>query len=247
MRLEVRSAGIAAILICVTLLSGAVFVMGLLAGYDIGHQSQLAAQQVVTSYPLQVPPADQANQNVASNTARSPIPGGPASTPRAQAPSVGKTMTASVPAIKPETVAKRTDYASNPPRRGVTESDDEGGDTAAEPAPVESLAPKATPRVANLESTPAPMPRHRPYNIQIQAAMDSSSAGEMVRRLEGLGYRPHLIPTNINGSTWYKVEVGPYATQADAAAAEISLRQKYNNQYGHGAAAPGAGSTDEDE
>ncbi len=214
--------------------------MGLLAGYDIGHQSQLAAQQVVTSYPLQSPPVDQTSTAAAS----SEVPLGhnaAAPTPIAQ-----KTVVASAPLAKPDAVAKRTDFVKPPPRK-VTESDDEGGDAASAPAPVESMAPKTPARVANLGPTPAPMPRHRPYNIQIQAAMDSASAGEMVRRLEGLGYRPHLIPTNINGSTWYKVEVGPYATQAEAAAAESSLRQKYNEEYGRGGSVPASGSTDEDE
>lgn len=240
MRLEIRSAGIFAILICVTLLSGAVFVMGLLAGYDIGHQSQVAAQQVVTSYPLQPPPTDQAGPNVASNAAP-PAHEGAGSTPVAQ-----KTAIANVTPSKAPAITRKTDYFSPPPR-GVTESD-EVGDTAGEPAPVESTAPKTPARVANVEPTPAPMPHRRPYNIQIQAAMDSASAGEMVRRLEGLGYRPHLIPTNINGSTWYKVEVGPYATQAEAAAAESGLRQRYNDQYGRGNSAKASGgSTDEDE
>jgi hypothetical protein len=58
----------------------------------------------------------------------------------------------------------------------------------------------------------------------------------MVKRLGALGYQPHLLPTQINGSTWYKVEVGPYTTQEEATAAEGELRKKYNSTYGGGGA-----------
>ena len=64
--------------------------------------------------------------------------------------------------------------------------------------------------------------------------MDSASASQMVKRLQTLGYQPHTVPTTINGATWYKVEVGPYATQAEAASAEADLRLKYNATYGRG-------------
>ena len=35
--------------------------------------------------------------------------------------------------------------------------------------------------------------------------MDRSGADEMVQRLQGLGYQPHLVPAQLNGQTWYKV------------------------------------------
>src|SRR5215469_3999536 len=57
MRFEVKGGGIAAIVFAVTLLSGAVFVMGLLAGYDVGRQAQLDTAQLATSYPLQSQPS----------------------------------------------------------------------------------------------------------------------------------------------------------------------------------------------
>ena len=78
----------------------------------------------------------------------------------------------------------------------------------------------------------------RPLYIQIQAAMDLAGARQMMKRLLQLGYQSHLAPTTISGRTWYKVEVGPYATQEEAAAAESQLRQQYNSTYGAGSPGP---------
>ena len=64
--------------------------------------------------------------------------------------------------------------------------------------------------------------------------MDRNGAGEMIHRLQALGYQPHLVPTQLAGQTWYKVEVGPYATQEEAAAAQQEMRAKYNTTYGGG-------------
>ena len=43
MRFEIKSGGIVAILFSVAALSGAVFMLGLLAGYDVGRESQSSA------------------------------------------------------------------------------------------------------------------------------------------------------------------------------------------------------------
>src|SRR5215813_3913216 len=56
MRFEVKAGGVAAILFAMTLLSGAVFALGLLAGYDVGRQAQIDSAQLATSYPLQPQP-----------------------------------------------------------------------------------------------------------------------------------------------------------------------------------------------
>ena len=67
--------------------------------------------------------------------------------------------------------------------------------------------------------------------------MDRSGADEMVHRLQGLGYQPHLVPAQLNGQTWYKVVIGPYPTQEAATAAQSEMRAKYNRLYGGGVSA----------
>ena len=189
---------------------------GLRAGYDIGQQSQPLPDKVATDYPLTAPPPPAAAQ---TTTAEAP----------AAAPSVAPAALEQPPPAPPPS---KPELASNPPSGAV-----------ARPKPPSLSPPAETDEGSGSETSdedsdePAQPPAraaHKPYNIEIQAAMDSTSASQMVRRLERLGYQPHLAPTELNGATWYKVEVGPYATQAEAAAAETALRQKYNATYGHG-------------
>src|SRR5215469_14754757 len=66
MRFEVRAGGIAAILFAMTLLSAAVFALGLLAGYDVGRQAQIDSAQLATNYALQPPPSAAAPSSQAS-------------------------------------------------------------------------------------------------------------------------------------------------------------------------------------
>jgi cell division protein FtsN len=117
------------------------------------------------------------------------------------------------------------------------------------PAPRERTAPAGIAAPSERMAATAPHYRRHPYNIQIEAAMDRNGADSMAQRLQRLGYTPHLVPTLIAGQTWYKVEVGPYATQDEAAAAQEQLRQKYNSAYGGGSDATkpaGAGSGSDD-
>jgi cell division septation protein DedD len=212
MRFDIRSGGIAGILIGILLLSGAVFVMGLLAGYDIGHQSQIAAQQVAVNYSLPAPPATEPSPAVPVAAASPSDTGKPKQLARAPKPEI-------------------------PVRPDVADSADEPSDATDD---ADASAPESSPSPAQIAAIAAPAPpsstHHKPFNIQIQAAMDAASANDMVRRLEALGYRPHMTPTELNGSTWYKVVVGPYTTKEEAATAEAELRKKYNATYGGGGA-----------
>jgi len=228
MRFEIRGGGIAAILITVTLLSCAVFVLGLLAGYDVGREAQIATTQVTTAYPLQPPPAAAASVSASGNASPPPEAGG-AVDAGAAAPNPAQVRPASnVAPRRPAGPAK----APPPPPPVEAESAPPSEAEPPEAAPLSAETPSE--RTAALEN-PAPARAHRkPYNIQIQAAMDMDGANQMIRRLQQLGYSPHLVPTDIGGQRWYKVEVGPYATQDEAASAESQLRQKYNATYGGG-------------
>jgi cell division septation protein DedD len=73
--------------------------------------------------------------------------------------------------------------------------------------------------------------RHKPFNIQIDAVMDRANAEQMVGRLQRLGYHAFLAPTNIEGQTWWRVKVGPYHSEDEAATAEQQLREQYRDTY----------------
>ncbi|HXZ89322.1 MAG TPA: SPOR domain-containing protein [Candidatus Binataceae bacterium] len=229
MRFEIRSGGIAAILIGLALLSGGVFVLGLLAGYDVGRESQTTTEQVATAYPVQAPPAAVQNANVATVSAAE---AGVATT------STGTSETGK-PAVEPEATANGVDKGSvNPASSGGPDAVAQGVSPTATPSPSPAAEPSniASNGEASEEGGDAAAHegRHKPYNIQIRAAMDLNGGNAMMKRLEQLGYQAHLLPTEIAGQTWYRVEVGPYTSQQEAAAAEVELRQKYNSTYGGG-------------
>ncbi|HLW69032.1 MAG TPA: SPOR domain-containing protein [Candidatus Binataceae bacterium] len=227
MRFDIRSGGIAGILIGILLLSGAVFVMGLLAGYDIGHQSQIAAQQVTESYTIP-PPA----------TAPSPaVPVAAASASGSDQSATVSSPSAASPIGKPKKQLAGATKSEIPVKPDAADAADETADST---DGADTSAPESSPSPAQVAAIATPAApsniRRKPFNIQIQAAMDAASANDMVKRLEGLGYRPHMTPTELNGSTWYKVVVGPYTTKEEAATAEAELRKKYNATYGGGGA-----------
>src|SRR3979409_1838982 len=72
MRFEIKTGGIAAILVGVAALSFAVFLLGLLAGYDVGRESQTSAAPVATAYPVGAPPDSATNSAPAPAAVPSP-------------------------------------------------------------------------------------------------------------------------------------------------------------------------------
>ena len=267
MRFEIKSGGVVAILFGVAALSGAVFVFGLLAGYDVGRESQSSVAQVATAYPLGTPPATdvasaapsggsaadasaaKVDHSVTAETTPPP-PVNPAA-PVAPIPAVASAKPVIAKHTKPIARATPTAYAPAPERMasaappssamdsppGSPADDENAADAgdAGDATDTEAPAPRAVAPAAA-----RPQAHHKPFNIQIEAAMDRSGADEMVRRLHGLGYQPHLVPAQLNGQTWYKVVIGPYPTQEAAAAAQTEMRAKYNRRYGGAASAASA-------
>jgi cell division septation protein DedD len=244
MRFEIKGGGFFAILLGIVALSSAVFIFGLLAGYDVGRQSASATAQVATNYSIPSAPLV---------TASAAPPAAPVAAPSAVAANENPAE-----ADSEDTVAK--------PVKGHAVADASSGDESAmsgevPPPPDEGSAPPSTSGAAQRTASAdenstddtgdtgssdeeAPPPKKHGFNIQIQAAMDLSGANQMIRRLKTIGYPAHMVATPIDGQTWYKVEVGPYPSQEGAAAAQATMRQKYNDAYGgHGGAAGAGGST----
>ncbi|MBE3604850.1 SPOR domain-containing protein [bacterium] len=238
MRFEIKSGGIVAILVGIAALSGAVFVLGLLAGYDVGRESAASQAQVAAVYPLESPPAAE------SSVAAAPTPAAPASRTGSAESGGGAVAPATLHPARtpgsPSSAAEESSHENGQPLEADRSSPETSSAGRAAPTPARRLAATNPPN----PPARAAESRRRPYNIQIQAAMDRSGADEMVRRLENLGYSAHITPTELAGQTWYKVEVGPYATQAEAEAAQAQLRTRYNSAYGRaGGAAPSSTGT----
>jgi septal ring-binding cell division protein DamX len=241
MRFEIKGGGFFAILLGIVALSSAVFIFGLLAGYDVGRQSASATAQVATNYSIPSAPLVTAS---AAPAARASVAAPPAVAANDN-PTEGDSEDTTAKPVKGHAVPDAS-------------SGDEGEMSGeVPPPPDESTAPPSTSGAAQRTASAdensaddtadtgssdeeAPPPKKHGFNIQIQAAMDLSGANQMIRRLKTIGYPAHMVATPIDGQTWYKVEVGPYPSQEGAAAAQATMRQKYNDAYGgHGGAAGG--------
>ena len=225
MRFEIRAGGAFLILLGLVGLSGAVFALGLVAGYEMARQNQPDLNQISSTYPLpnlpasgekpapvsEMSPAAAALPSVASAPALPAVPIKPPARAAGEVPSAARTSPATVARLKPRSEAP----AVNRPARDNGNESDEDSETASAPAaPARALAPGA-----------------KPYNIQIEAVMDKSGADEMVSRLKTLGYNAQEAKVALNGQTWYRVRIGPYASADEANAAQNKLREQYKQAY----------------
>ncbi len=222
MRFEIRAGGGFLILFGLLGLSGAVFLLGLVAGNFMARQNQPDINQISSTYPLPNPPEKPAPVSemspaaaVSPAVASAPAPSSVSMKP--PAPAIGEAEATPAARTSPATVARLKPPAEEPAvnRPAAEEDSDDATGTADKPA-------------AALHALP---PGARPYNIQIEAVMDKSGADEMVSRLKALGYNAQEVKTAMNGSTWYRVRIGPYASADQATAAQNQLREQYKQAY----------------
>lgn len=222
MRFEIRAGGAFLILIGLAGLSGVVFALGLVAGYQMARQTSPDTSQVASVYPLPNPPPESQPSQVASPAEANAAPS-PAAASRVASKMPPKPVPAAAPSVAaPAPVAQpapRVAKAVAPPPPAPRPAEDETGSAIDQGNRGERAAP-----------APA-LVHHKPYNIQIDAVMDRTNAQNMASKLQRLGYRAYLVPTEIGDQTWWRVRVGPYDTQDEAAAAEQELRTRYRMSY----------------
>src|SRR5260370_666579 len=68
MRFEIRKGGAFLILVALVGLSGAVFALGLVAGYQMARQNQPDVNQTSTTYPLPAAPAEESKEEPGAET-----------------------------------------------------------------------------------------------------------------------------------------------------------------------------------
>lgn len=228
MRFEIGPAGGFVILVGLLGLSAAVFFLGMISGREMA-QSEQGQSQLASVYPM---PAG-------APAAPAPIAAAPPKPPAAAAVASETMPPAALP--KPPLAHKappRPILANVPPKRPSAPAAEESGtDAAASSDESDTGAEEST------ASAPPPstgMHGHG-YNIVIDAAMDRAAANRMASRLLGLGYTSHIVPTQISGQTWYRVQVGPYPTPDDARAAQAQLRAAYTARYANRAGAASTG------
>ncbi len=240
MRFEIGPGGGFVILVGLLGLSAAVFFLGMISGREMA-QSEQGQSQLASVYPM---PAAAPTPHAAEPAAPPPVAPIAAATPKPPATAAVASETMPPAALpRPPLAHKappRPTLASVPPKRPSAPAAEESGtDAAALSRESDTGAEEST------ASAPPPSTGTHPkgYNIVIDAAMDRAAANRMASRLLGLGYTSHIVPSQINGQTWYRVQVGPYPTPDDARAAQAQLRTAYTARYINraGAARTGTG------
>jgi cell division septation protein DedD len=228
MRFEIKTGGAILILAGLAGLSLIVFALGLFAGYDMARSTAPESPQTASVYPVPVPPADLATAPSKSlNEAASTQPADkvPDKTrASAGASSLAMDKNAGPVTAPPSRPVANAAPPTSPPKLASSDTDNDEKPPATKPA-----ATNPTQKYASAtDSAPA---HHKPFNIQIDAAMDRTNAEQMTARLQKLGYRAFMVPTDIGGQTWWRVRVGPYQSQEEASTAEQELRAKYKDSY----------------
>jgi cell division protein FtsN len=191
----------------------------------MAKQNQPDMNQISSTYSIpnapekpapvsEMSPAAVASPSVASESAPRSAPVKPPAPAIGAMPPAARGSPATVARVKPvpEPAVNRAE-----PDTGT---DDTGDDSETASAPESPAAPaRALP------------PGAKGYNIQIEAVMDKSGADEMVVRLKSLGYNAQETKIALNGGTWYRVKVGPFASADEATAAQERLREQYKQQY----------------
>jgi DedD protein len=256
MRFEIGPGGGFVILVGLLGLSAAVFFLGMISGREMA-QSEQGQSQLASVYPMPAGAPAAAPPQVAAPAVSPPAPvaaASPGPSPHAAvASSQSNTPRTAMP--KPPVAHKpppRPTLASVPLRHPSAPAADEADDSSAAPDSSAGSDSSAASDEAdtgadeNRASTPPPSAAgtHRKgYNIVIDAAMDRAAAARMASRLLGLGYTSHIVPSQINGQTWYRVQVGPYPSSEDARAAQAQLRAAYTSRYVNRAGASSARTT----
>ena len=83
-------------------------------------------------------------------------------------------------------------------------------------------APNATTAPATVATAPAAGAR---YVLQAGSYPEAKAAEEVKAKLALLGFVARVQPVTVNGKTWHRVRVGPYASASDVESAKQSLSE----------------------
>lgn len=103
-------------------------------------------------------------------------------------------------------------------------------DTSVAAAPT-TPTPTPTPTTPPAKSPKPPVPSSTggQYTVQVSAWMTPSKANEEVQRLTAAGFDAFVEDASVSGEMWYRVRVGRYTTEKEAASAASQLQQMLEN------------------
>ena len=97
--------------------------------------------------------------------------------------------------------------------------------TSLPPASTPATAAKPAPATTATGNTAAPVGRS--YMMQCGAFRTNDQATSMRLRLSGAGHAAQVSQGQVNGATWYRVVVGPFASKADAEGQRASMQSRH--------------------
>lgn len=126
-------------------------------------------------------------------------------------------------AATPTTSKPRYDFYSVLPEKEVVIPDAQ----LSAQAKAEQQSPASTPTTTATGNTPANTPAASAggdhYLLQVASFPTASQAGALKAKLAFKGFRARIQPVTINGKTWSRVRLGPYASASALEAAKQKL------------------------
>lgn len=144
---------------------------------------------------------------------------GPTPNPAATAPKPAEPAAADHPPQKPLETKPKYDFYTVLPEMETVVPESELKAKPAPPAPVPNgnstppVGTATTPDAANVGK----------FFLQTGSFKDTPSAEQQKAKLALLGLRAQVVDISINGTTWHRVRVGPYASATDLDGAKHSL------------------------
>lgn len=112
----------------------------------------------------------------------------------------------------------------NAPLGARTREGDGAAPAVAQPPPPAPQAPAAgAPAAPGAPAAQQPAPVAEGFLLQAGAFRSSDDAEGMKARLALLGFEARVVPADVNGQPMYRVRIGPFAKQEDAARARARL------------------------
>jgi cell division protein FtsN len=80
--------------------------------------------------------------------------------------------------------------------------------------------------VPTVDATDAPPPGKGGWSVQASPTMDRAAAEGLAQQLKSRGYETRIVRVLRNGETWYRVQVGRFATAQQANETMRKLRDR---------------------
>lgn len=135
------------------------------------------------------------------------------------------------PTVQRETVAQHETVARETPVRVTPPAHDNDAARAAAllaGASVPARTPVTpSPAAPSASANATTAPAGRSYMMQCGAFRTNDQATSMRLRLSGAGHTAQVSQGQVNGATWYRVVLGPFASKADAEGQRASMQARH--------------------